>query len=440
MPSRPCRLCKQHTLSFVINNISLFFIPQETLQSFGTEDLCHYLDLLRVNKDCIAIAKKSKWTGSDFVSLILEGKRDGDTFIPKIVEQKFDQETAIRIRKYFIDHFCAFRLKAGPENPKTGSAPKTFKIKPKSVPPRFEFARYTVDKVISLLGLVSGDKDAVKKFQYDKKQLTGKVFLSLMDSGSLEQELSDQGMPPDVVSHATILKEALQKYGTPISRYAYPNVKFDGMNFIYDITVDLSTDVLTEAFDGVKKSVDGLPYEKLEKNVESSLKDETLRKKVASCDLDDDELRAILYLGSFDRNNDNYLLYNINFRLENDPEISENIHDFIGFVLDALDKLPTYSGTAYFVTPKIVEVNTKAGESIQPSSIIFATKSESDIKAWVDDNSDEYRVFKVKTKKAYETSLVCNSFKNEVLLPIDARYNVKKSKGNVIEIEEDESN
>lgn len=370
---------------------------------------------------------------------MLEGKKDGDTFVPKIVGPKFDLETATRIRKYFIDHFCAFRLKAGPENPKTGSAPKTFKIKPRSVPPRFEFARYTVDKVIGLLGLVGGERDAVKKFQYDRKQLTGQVFLSLMDSGTLEQELAGQGMPPDAVSHAVMLQDALKKYGVPITRYAYPNVKFDGMDLIFDNNLETETDNMTEAFRKVKDSVDGLPYEKLEKSVESGLRDEGLRKRVASYDLDDDELRSILYLGSFDKNSDNYLLHNINFRLENDSSISGSIHDFMAFVLDALEKLPTYKGFAYFVTPKIVEVETKPGDPIQPSSIIFATKNENDIKAWVDDNPDEYRIFKVKAKTARETSNVCNSFTNEVLLPIDASYTVKKSKGNTIEIEEDDN-
>lgn len=390
-----------------------------------------------MNKDCITTVKKAKYTGSDFITLLLDGRKEGEKFIPKIVGPKFDIDTALRIRKYFAGRFTAFRIKVGPEDTKS-TGPKEFKIHPRSVPARFEFANFSVDKLVGLLGLVGEDKAMLKKFLYNKKPLTGKVFLELMDNAILEDELGKQGMSSDIVSRAVKLQDAINKYGVSISRYTYPNVKFDGTTIIYDTNYDVEEDTLAAAFQKVKEMIDGLNYEKLEKNVEGQLHNEDLRKRITGRNLEDDEIRAILYLGSFEKNNDNYLLHNINFRLENDLNASEGIHAFLTYVFRGLDKLPTYTGMTYFVTPKIVEVNAKAGETLTPSSIIFATKEESDIRAWIDDNPDEYHVFKVNVTDAIDTSVVCSSFRHEVLLPIDASYLVRKVKGNVIELEENE--
>lgn len=367
---------------------------------------------------------------------MLDGKKKDDVFIPKIADSKFDEETAIRIRKFLIDRYCAFRLKAGPEDAKAGSGPRKFEISSRTVPPIFEFDRYSADMLINFLKLAGEDKEALKRFQYNRKPLNGHVFLSLMKDGILDRELRAQRMPDDVVTRALTLQDALAKFGVSISRYSYPNVKFEGIDPIYNIGIDVEMDNVDDAFGLVKESIDGLPYEKMEKNVEGKLHDEDFRRKMDKYGFDDDELKALLYLTSFDKVDDNYLLYNINFRLENDVDISQNIHDFIGFVQDGLEKIPVYDGIAYFVTPKVVNVNMKVKSIIKPFSIIFATKNESELRPWIDERPGEYTLFKVKTVNARDTSCVCNTFKNEVLLTIDAEYTVKSVNNGIIEIEE----
>ena len=403
-------------------------------------EVCHFLELLRCSKDCIAAAKKSKYTGSDFLAVMLEGRKEGGSFVPKIASGKFDLETAKRLRKYLCDHYCGFRLRAravdGGEGG-SGSA-RAFAISPRDVPQRVEFAHYDVSRVIELLHVYGEEKDMVRRFQVDRRPLDGRLFLELAGDGTLEQRLRDQGMSEDIVQHAKALQTALEKYGVSIERYAYSAVKFEANNIVADED-DLDSDDVVAAFDRVKRALSGLPYDKLEARVAGEMGDEELKKRIAPHGINEDDLRAILYLGSFDKVRDNYFLYNLNFNLEEGKdEFIREISDYICYVQRALNKLPTYQGTVYFVTTKTVEVNLTVDESIRFSPIVFATKSFDDIRAWVEDKPANYHIFKVHTKKARDTTVICSTFKNEVLLPIEYSYTVKKIKDNNIELEEEE--